>query len=128
MTWLGAILAVKIVVTALASAIPFLILPPARLATLAGTDIQAKPLVRLYGVAITALLVGYASGFWAIAEGVFPWGVVAMGIVSNGGATLTIVLTGVWQRILPMVLFLGGITLALIAAAALPGWALSRIV
>ena len=128
MTWLGAILAVKIVVTALASAIPFLILPPARLATLAGTDIQAKPLVRLYGVAITALLVGYASGFWTIAEGVFPWGVVAMGIVSNGGATLAIVHTGVWLRILPMVLFLGGITLALIAAAALPNWALSPIV
>ena len=127
MTWLAAILTVKIVVTALASAIPFLILAPARLATLAGAGVEATPLFRLYGVAITALLVGYASGFWTIAEGVFPWGVVFMGIVSNGGALLALVLTGAWRRTLPMVLFLGTITLALIVAAALPNWALSPI-
>lgn len=127
MTWLAAILSVKIVVTALASAIPFLILPPARLAALTGAGVGAAPLFRLYGVAIAALLVGYASGFWLMAQGVFPWGVVSMGIVSNGGATLALVLTGAGRRALPFVLFLGAITLALVAAAVAPGWALSPI-
>lgn len=127
MTWLEAILTVKIVVTAFASAIPFLILSPTRLAALAGVGVEAAPLFRLYGVAITALLVGYASGFWFIAQGIFPWGVVLMGIVSNGGATLALILTGASQRALPMVIFLGGVTVALVAAAAAPNWALSQI-
>ncbi|MBB4012602.1 hypothetical protein GGR36_001910 [Niveibacterium umoris] len=36
-------------------------------------------LLRLYGVASTALLVGYAFGIPAAESGQFPWGVVSMG-------------------------------------------------
>jgi hypothetical protein len=41
-------------------------------------------LFKLYGVAITALLVGYASAFWIIARGDFPWAVVEMGCDPSG--------------------------------------------
>ena len=125
MTWLAIILTLKIAVTGVAVALPTLLVPAAQLPARIGVNVEGAPMIRLYGVAVTALLVGYASGFWAIAQGQFPWGVVAMGIVSNGGATVALLLSGAWRRNQFLTVFLGGITAALMASALSPGWAMS---
>jgi len=78
----------------------------------------ARSLFRLYGVAVLALLVGYASGFWAIADGRFPFGVAAMGFVSNAGAAAILVATGGWRRAKFLTVFVAGIAIALVLAAA----------
>jgi alkylation response protein AidB-like acyl-CoA dehydrogenase len=126
MTWIAIVLTLKIGVTGVLVALPLLLLRGARLSARLGVGVEAVPMARLYGVATTALLVGYASGFWAIAQDIFPWGVVAMGLASNGGAVATLMLTGAWQRNRFMVAFIAAITLALAAAAASPEWAMSR--
>lgn len=126
MTWIAIVLTLKIGVTSALVALPLLLLPAARLPARLGVGVEAVPMARLYGVATTALLVGYASGFWAIAQGIFPWGVVAMGIASNGGGVATLMLTGAWRRHRFMAAFIAAIALALAAAAASPEWAMSR--
>jgi hypothetical protein len=93
MTAIGLILTIKIGITALLMAGPFLLMPEARLAEMTGVTGRSS-IFRLYGVAMAALLTGYASGFWTIAEGHFPWGVAVMGMVSNGGAALVLLTSG----------------------------------
>ncbi len=51
-----------------------------------GVSAASGTLFRLYGMAATALLVGYGLGLWQSMNGVFPWAAVLMGIVSNAGA------------------------------------------
>ncbi len=126
MTIIGLILGVKIAVTALLTAAPFLLLPEQRLAAMFRVSGDgAGTIFRLYGVAILALLVGYASGFWTIAEGRFPWGVVAMGLVSNTGAALLMFLTGAWRRAKSISFFVAAIAVALAIAAVFPRQALA---
>lgn len=127
MTWLDLILAVKIGVTGSIIAGPLLFLPTAKLAKRVRGGVDATALARLYGVAILALLVGYSSAFWTIARGDFPWGVVAMGLASNGGATLVLFSTGAWRGSKTTTLFLAAITVALAASALAPQSALGRI-
>lgn len=101
MSLLTATLILKIAGTALLFIVPLLLLPSGRLLKLAGLPAEALgavPTFRLLGVAYIALLVGYASGFPQIAVGQFPWGVVAMGIASNGGSAATLVATGAWRK------------------------------
>ena len=117
MSFIALVLSAKIAVTGVFAALPFLLLSPARISSTTGFDVSATPLFRLYGVAVTALLVGYASGFWVIASGQFPWGVVAMGIVSNGVGAITLVTTGFWRQAMPMTFFIAGIAILLIVAA-----------
>ena len=88
MSWLSLLLLTKIAVTGLLVAAPFLFLPKAMLEKVTNTTAQTSALYRLYGVAIVALLVGYAFGIPSAEVGQFPWGVVTMGTVSNGGAAL----------------------------------------
>ncbi len=126
MTFLGLLLAFKIIVTLVLASAPMLLLPAPRLMQLFQLGADAVPLARLYGVAITALLVGYASGFAPAAAGVFPWGAVAMGIVSNTGATITLLVTGAWRRSVASPILFGLIAVALIAAALFPALALTR--
>lgn len=86
MTSLSLLLIIKIGVTGLLVAAPFLILPKPKLEKALDLTAPTPVLFRLYGIAITALLVGYAFGIPAAEAGQFPWGVTCMGIVSNGGA------------------------------------------
>jgi hypothetical protein len=127
MTYLALVLAFKIVVTALMVSLPLLLLPGRHLQMRFKVGEDALPLARLYGIAVTALLVGYAAGFAPAQAGVFPWGVVVMGIVSNLGATVGLVVTGGWRTSIAAPFVFGGIALALIAAACLPGLALTRV-
>jgi hypothetical protein len=123
MTAIGLILAIKISITSLLIGGPFLFMPEERLAKMTGVT-GGSSIFRLYGVAILALLAGYTSGFWTIAEGHFPWGVAAMGMVSNGGATLVLLTSGAWQRKPASTSFVAAVTLALVAASLNSSYAL----
>ncbi|MGZ2260085.1 hypothetical protein [Roseobacter sp. A03A-229] len=86
MSAISLLLTAKIVVTVILVSGPFLLLPRHRLETMTGVSAASATLFRLYGMAATALLVGYVVGLWQSADGVFPWAAVLMGIVSNVGA------------------------------------------
>lgn len=126
MTYLALVLTFKIVVTALTVSLPFLFLPGKDLQARFQVGAEALPLARLYGVAVTALLVGYAGGFAPAQAGVFPWAVVMMGIVSNLGATIGLFVTGAWRTSTAAPFIFGAIAFALIAAAVRPDFALTR--
>jgi len=122
MTYLDLILLAKIAGTALFVGLPFLLLPTKKLVTLLkieGSE-AAVPLIRLYGWAVIALLVGYSFGFSWVTRDVFPIGVVTMGLVSNAGATALLVFTGAWRQAMPMTIFLGAIATLLGFAMASP--------
>lgn len=130
MTYLDLILVAKIAGTALLVALPFLLVPAGRLTRvlqIEGAE-AAMPLIRLYGWAVLALLVGYSFGFSWMTQGLFPIGVVTMGLVSNAGATILLVLTGAWRRAVSMTVFLGCIAAALCLSVAAPDWAMSSVV
>lgn len=126
MTWLELLLWFKIIFTALTCSVPLLFLPGESVARLYGVGLDAAPLCRLYGVAITALLIGYGAGLGPASHGLFPTGVVLMGIFSNAGATATLIVTGVWARIRALTAVFGGIAIALVAALLSPGAFLTR--
>ena len=127
MSFLAIVLAIKIVVIGFAIAIPFLTFSSSWLAGLTGVEGGGEIIFRLYGVAILALLIGYASAFPMLARGAFPWFVVVMGIVSNGGATAVLVLIGAWRRLLLLTSFLGAITAALVSTALDPSFAVKAL-
>lgn len=127
MSYLGLLLGFKIGITALLASIPLLLARRDLLLARTRANEAAAPWLRLYGVAITALLVGYASGFWALAEGRFPWGVIAMGIVSNAGATAFMLASGVARATPLRTGIFAAIAIALTAAAVAPSAALVRV-
>lgn len=92
MSAISFILTAKIIVTVVFVTAPFLFLPRPRLETMTGVSAASATLFRLYGMAATALLVGYGIGLWQSMNGVFPWAAVLMGIVSNAGAAGILVL------------------------------------
>jgi hypothetical protein len=99
MNALGLVLAVKIIVTIIFVAVPFLLLPQEKLRARFRTEgAGSGTLFRLYGVAMLAILANYAYGLWAAMHGQFPWGVIAMGVISNGGAVLVSLRMGAWRR------------------------------
>jgi hypothetical protein len=71
-------------------------------------------LYRLYGVAILSLLVAYSFGIYSVTAGIFPWGVVFMGLVSNVGAASTLIILGSWKDYRFLTLFFGSIGVLLI--------------
>lgn len=125
MTWLSLLLIFKIGYTALTAAGPMLLAGPGRIRAVLGVGEEAVPFVRLYGMALAALLVGYGSGIPAAEAEVFPAGVVTMGIVSNAGATVLLLGTGAWRKTPFAAPVFGMIALGLIAAALAPAASLS---
>ena len=91
---LSILLWIKIVGTFFPVALPLLVFPMARINQLSGFESSDPALFRLYGMAILALLVGYASGYVQVQGGVYPVGIVAMGLVSNFGAFIVLLVTG----------------------------------
>lgn len=126
MPFIALLLLVKIAVTAIAIVIPFLFLPQARLARMTGIE-NGGAFFRLYGVAILALLIGYAGGFAIVAGGQFPWSIAVMGIVSNGGAAAVLFLTGQWRRAKAIGFFVAAIALAWVLACANSAWAMTPL-
>ena len=91
---LSVLLWIKILGTFFPVAAPLLLFPKAKIDELSGFAPSDVSLYRLYGMAVLALLVGYAGGYFQVTEGVFPIGVLAMGFVSNAGAFLIMLITG----------------------------------
>lgn len=91
---LSILLWIKIVGTFFPVALPLLVFPMARINQLSGFESSDPALFRLYGMAILALLVGYAGGYFQVQGGVYPVGIVAMGFVSNFGAFIVLLATG----------------------------------
>lgn len=123
MTALGLLLWFKIGVTAATAVLPMLLLPARLVAQRLGIEPSAVGFIRLYGVALLALLVGYAQGLVMLADGLFPTGVVWMGLVSNGGAALALVTTGLHRRLRLTAPLYGLIALGLAAALVWPALA-----
>ncbi len=98
MSYLALLLAFKIGVTLVGVSAPLVLAPQAYLSKRSGLGGEAIAWLRLYGVAVNALLVGYASGFFVLASGAFPWGVTIMGLVSNAGAVAALLATGLARR------------------------------
>lgn len=127
MTWLSLLLILKIGLTGLAVAAPFMLLPKSRLERWTTVATPTPVFFRLYGVAIMALLVGYAFGIPAAESGGFPWNVACMGTVSNGGAAILLLTYSQGNKQNRMLaVFFGLIALGLITAMALPASALQR--
>lgn len=120
MSALELLLYTKILITLFTCVVPMLMLPARRVMALYHIGADAVPLVRLYGVALLALLVGYGSGVVSLWSGAIPWGILWMGIVSNLGATVTMGLTGAWRKAPPLAAIFGGIGLALCAVVIWP--------
>lgn len=87
MSWLTVVLIIKIVVTLLFVALPSLFASSKVLDKIFGAEQGGELAYRLYGVAIVALLVGYVTAIYSIAQGVFPWNIMMVGIASNAGAS-----------------------------------------
>ncbi|MDD9944692.1 MAG: hypothetical protein OXU20_26840 [Myxococcales bacterium] len=85
---LKTVLIFKITVTIFAWALPFLLLPPSWLHVMVGPVPEPIMTLRLLGWAYVALVAGYTSGLVEVMRGRLPWGILVMGLVSNGGATL----------------------------------------
>lgn len=117
----------KIVVTFVFVAIPFLFFPAERLNKVTGIAAKSVTFYRLYGVAMLALLIGYASAFPLLWQNIFPWAVVIMGIVSNTGVTLVLVRGRSLSCKSPFVLTYGGIAIMLILCATFPKVAITPI-
>ncbi len=78
-------LVLKIILTTLLWAMPFLFFSRDLLEPLMGVVPTPLFSLRLLGWCYVALIVGYAAGLLEVRAGRMPWGIVAMGIVSNGG-------------------------------------------
>ncbi len=127
MNAINVVLVIKIVITIVFLVGPLLLLPQAKLETRLARGAKSPMLFRLYGVSMLALVVAYASGFWQALQGDFPWGVVWMGIVSNGGAAAVLLLLGppAVKRVAAAVF--GAIATALLGCALIPQSALSPL-
>lgn len=113
---LSILLWIKIVGTFFPVAAPLLLFPKSKIDELSGFSPSDVSLYRLYGMALLALLVGYAGGYFQVVEGVFPIGVLAMGFVSNAGAFGVMVITGRARRTPFSAAFFGLIAVGLAAA------------
>jgi len=114
MTFLAWVFVVKIAGSIVGLVIPFLLFSEARLSQLAGVAVS-RPMARLYGMAIVALLIGYGFGLAEHVRGGVPTGSVWMGLVSNGGGAA---IAAIHLHGLPRLLgagFFGGIALCLAA-------------
>ena len=86
------VLWIKIVVTVVAWAGPFLFAPSFLLEALLPQAPKPILWLRMLGLAWFALVVGYGSGLHQVRKGEFPFGIVYMGILSNGGGGVMLLL------------------------------------
>jgi hypothetical protein len=127
LSYVALLLVAKIAITALLVALPFLVAPLAKLEATTRVSAKSTLFFRLYGVAITALLVGYGFGIPTAESGQFPWGVVSMGLVSNAGAAFLLLrsskpsTSGFWLGT-----FFALVSVALTLSMSVPSLALSK--
>ena len=106
---------------------PLLFAPLDKLEAVTRVNAKSTLFFRLYGIAITALLVGYGFGIPVAESGRFPWGVASMGLVSNTGAAFLLLRAskprtiGFW-----MGTFFALVGVALAVSMGAPGQALNK--
>ena len=127
MSPLSVLLLIKIFGTLFTVALPFILFSSSRIEALSGFKSADKTLYRLYGVAILALLVGYSGGYVQAQAGVFPLGIVLMGLVSNAGAVLVLILNGRLKTAPLAIGFFGFITAGLLIALFAKPFAMSPL-
>ncbi len=127
MTFLTLLLSIKIVVTFIVVVFPFLFLPRERVGKMISIELNNSLFIRLYGVAILALLVGYASSIPQSQLGEFPWGVIFMGLVSNAGASVLMLCLGGGIQSKVMGVFFGVVAVLLVIAMGFPDAAVKNI-
>lgn len=127
MTYFTFLLLVKIVGTLLLVVVPFLLLPKQQLEKLTNSQHDNVLLFRLYGLAIAALLVGYASAIPLAQSGIFSWGIAIMGLVSNTGASVLLLFLGKGKQSMIFASFFGLLAMSLVLAMVFPSIAISDI-
>lgn len=127
MSFLALVFIFKILVTGLLVGAPFLFLPVSRVSASTGYGEAAAPLFRLYGIAIFALLIGYGYGYWLLGQGMFPWGIIAMGLLSNGGGAAVLFATGAWRRSKLIAYSISAVVVALVITALAPEMAVTPL-
>jgi len=127
MSLLSVLFLVKILITSLTVAFPFIALPSHKLERVTNIRASNAQFFRLYGVAVLALLVGYGFGIQQAETGIFPWGVTVMGLVSNGGAAFILLSSKSGKHNLMLGSFFAAIATALMLAMLFPEVAVSGI-
>ena len=108
---LARLLMLKIVLTLAIWCVPLLLFPPELLRMLGFPVPEPILFLRLLGVAYVALVVGYAFGWRETRRGSYPSVVVWIGIVSNGGACLLLLIAAIhgawadWAGIAPVLMW-----------------------
>jgi hypothetical protein len=96
MTGLLIVFLIKILFTAIFWSLP-LLFAPEKLVLWIGIPITNNMIfLRLLGMVYTSLLVGYIFAFNSIRQGEYPLTTVWVGIVSNGGAALILLVYGLF--------------------------------
>jgi uncharacterized membrane-anchored protein YitT (DUF2179 family) len=127
MTYLTLLLIVKIVVTFLFVALPFLFLSRQRIEKNIQIQANNSLFFRLYGVAILALLVGYGSAIPLAEASILPTGILVMGLVSNAGASGLLFRLGNGKQSMLLAAFFGIIAVLLVVALLFPSAALTKL-
>ena len=125
MAWLTWLVLFKITVSVFVLVIPFLFFSKEKLEQIMHIKTDSKLLFRLYGVAIVALLVAYASAIPMAEITIFPWWIVFMGVVSNCGASVCMWLASDGSPNYKLIGLFGGIGIGFILSAMNPALALS---
>lgn len=86
------VLYIKIIFTVFLWAIPALFIPETMLQSIEVTIISPKYPGKLLGAAYIALAIGYFDGLLRARKGIQPTGTIIMGIISNGAATIILIL------------------------------------
>jgi hypothetical protein len=95
------VLRVKILVTLILWTFPFLALPASWFVWVGMPEPKPMLLLRLYGAASLALVVGYISGLRRLGRGDDIRNIVWVGVTSNGSASLILFLSGIagaWEE------------------------------
>ena len=125
MNGLAIVFIIKIGFTLVLWCLPLLMVPEILLIKLGLPKPSSMLFLRLLGMAYLALTVGYGFGLIETLNGGHPRDIVLMGIISNGGACLILLINGVfrsWQAWGPPAQFMmwfsliatGGIALGLV--------------
>jgi hypothetical protein len=124
---LATIFIVKILFTLFLWCIPLLLVPGKLLASLGIPEPINIVFLRLLGMAYVALMVGYIFGLIAILNGGYPIETIWVGIISNGGAFLLLLIYrflntwSSWKSFIQIIMWIsivatGGITFGLVFA------------
>ena len=107
-------LCLKIIVTLIFVSVPFCLFSKDKIDGILKINGDSLGLYRIYGAAVTALLVGYGGAIYQHLNGIFPTEIILMGIASNAGATMAMLSTGMYKQNKLLTAFFGAITIFLV--------------